>query len=103
MVKCPSKLDIRLLETGSLECRIYFQSLSVRCDSVGLAYTWRTPFARMNCAYSKVYRSWNYGLGMFLEDDNAIFHAVRSTMDLHNDIGINGLDWPAQSPDLNPI
>lgn len=45
-----------------------------------------------------------YGLDpCYFQDDNASCHVARSTMDWYGDNGVNRMDWPAQSPDLNPI
>ena len=39
----------------------------------------------------------------YFQDDNATCHVARSTLAWYGDNGVNRLDWPAQSPDLNPI
>ena len=45
-----------------------------------------------------------YGLNhCYFQDDNASCHVAKSTMDWYGDNGVKRLDWPAQSPDLNPI
>ena len=36
-------------------------------------------------------------------DDNAPVHRSRVTNSYKNENDIHGLEWPAQSPDLNPI
>lgn len=41
--------------------------------------------------------------GYFFQDDNAPVHRARSTQDYIAQNGINGMSWPAQSPDLNII
>ena len=42
--------------------------------------------------------------GPFLfQHDNAPVHKVRSKQKWFVEIGVEELDWPAQSPDLNPI
>ncbi|KAJ8869339.1 hypothetical protein PR048_030914 [Dryococelus australis] len=38
-----------------------------------------------------------------IEDDNARCHVSRATMQWYADNNVRRLDWPAQSPDLNPI
>ncbi|EFN78924.1 Transposable element Tc3 transposase, partial [Harpegnathos saltator] len=35
--------------------------------------------------------------------DNARLHTARRILDFFHEVGINRLDWPANSPDLNPI
>lgn len=39
----------------------------------------------------------------YFQDDNATCHVASSTMAWYGDNGVQRLDWPAQSPDLNPI
>ena len=38
-----------------------------------------------------------------LQHDNALMHKAKSTQKWFVEIGVEELDWPAQSPDLNPI
>ncbi|CAB5392164.1 unnamed protein product [Rhizophagus irregularis] len=42
------------------------------------------------------------GNGIF-QEDNAALHRSRVVMAAHENAGIVTLDWPAQSPDINPI
>ena len=45
-----------------------------------------------------------FGKGPFLfQHDNALVHKLRSIQKWFVEIGVEELDWPAQSPDLNPI
>ena len=45
-----------------------------------------------------------FGEGPFLfQHDNVPMHKVRSIQKWFVEIGVEELDWPAQSPDLNPI
>jgi transposase len=45
-----------------------------------------------------------FGKGPFLFlHDNASMHKARSIQKQFVEIGVEELDWPAQSPDLNPI
>ena len=45
-----------------------------------------------------------FGEGFFLfQHDNAPVHKVRSIQKWFVKIGVEELDWPAQSPDLNAI
>jgi hypothetical protein len=45
-----------------------------------------------------------FGEGPFLfQHDNASVHKARSIQKWFDEIGVAELDWPAQSPDLNPI
>ncbi|KAJ8878244.1 hypothetical protein PR048_018821 [Dryococelus australis] len=45
-----------------------------------------------------------YGMDpCYLQDDNARCHVSRATMQWYADNNIRQLDWPAQSPELNPI
>ena len=45
-----------------------------------------------------------FGEGTFLfHYDNAPVHKTRSIQKWFVEIGVKELDWPAQSPDLNPI
>ena len=45
-----------------------------------------------------------FGEGPFLfQHDNAPVHKVRSIQKWFVEIGVEELDWPAQSPNLNPI
>ena len=47
---------------------------------------------------------WQFGEGPFLiQHDNAAMHKVRSIHKWLVEIGVEELDWPAQSPDLKPI
>ena len=41
--------------------------------------------------------------GMILVQDNAPYHSARTTQQLLRANNIRLLDWPAKSPDLNPI
>jgi hypothetical protein len=40
---------------------------------------------------------------LLFQHDNAPVHKARSIQKWFVGIGVEGLDWPAQSPDLNPI
>ena len=45
-----------------------------------------------------------FGEGPFLfQHDNALVHKLRSIQEWFVEIGVEELDWPAQSPDFNPI
>ncbi|KAJ8872520.1 hypothetical protein PR048_026126 [Dryococelus australis] len=45
-----------------------------------------------------------YGMDpCYLQDDNAMCHVSMATMQWYADNNVRRLDWPAQSPDLNPI
>eukprot|EP00644_Phytophthora_capsici_P018713 jgi/Phyca11/132462/e_gw1.168.7.1 len=44
-----------------------------------------------------------YGLDYIYQQDNASIHTSRETMDFFEEQKIKLLDWPARSPDLNPI
>ena len=45
-----------------------------------------------------------FGEGPFLfQHDDAPVHKARSIQKLFNEISVEELDWPAPSPDLNPI
>ena len=45
-----------------------------------------------------------FGEGPFLfQHDNAPVHKARSIQKWFDEIGVEELDWPAQSPDINPI
>ncbi|KAJ8866854.1 hypothetical protein PR048_032715 [Dryococelus australis] len=45
-----------------------------------------------------------YGMDpCYFQDDNARCHVSRATMQWYADSNVRRLDWPAQSPDLNPI
>ena len=45
-----------------------------------------------------------FGEGPFLfQHDSALGHKARSIQKWFIEIGVEELDWPAQSPDLNPI
>ena len=45
-----------------------------------------------------------FGEGLFLfQHDNAPVDKARSIRKWFVEIGVEELDWPAQSPDLNPI
>ena len=45
-----------------------------------------------------------FGEGPFLvQHDNGPVHKARSIQKWFVEIGVEELDWPAQSPDLNPI
>lgn len=49
--------------------------------------------------FAERYHSENYTF----QQDNARPHTARSTMEYFEASGINVMDWPASSPDLNPI
>ena len=42
-------------------------------------------------------------LKSFFQQDNAPAHAARSTRNVMQGLGLRVLEWPANSPDLNPI
>ena len=49
-------------------------------------------------------RSMEFGEGPFLfQHDNVPVHKARSIQKWFVEIGVEELDWPAQSPDLKPI
>ena len=37
------------------------------------------------------------------QDDGARYHTAKAVESFHNAAGIERMEWPAQSPDLNPI
>ena len=45
----------------------------------------------------------NYRPGTFFQQDNARIHTARTTQDWFLERGIWVIDWPAHSPDQNPI
>lgn len=45
----------------------------------------------------------NYRPGTFFQQDNAKIHVARTTRDWFEERGIWVIDWPAHSPDQNPI
>ncbi|KAG2993136.1 hypothetical protein PC118_g4170 [Phytophthora cactorum] len=45
----------------------------------------------------------NYGVDFVFMQDNASIHASIETKSFFQEIGVQLLDWPARSPDLNPI
>jgi len=50
------------------------------------------PYARLRFGYNFVY-----------QDDNARLHTVRTVVSFIETEGIEHMDWPAVSPDMNPI
>jgi transposase len=49
------------------------------------------------------YAEWNMPLRWVFQHDNDPKHSSKLVKDYLQDSGIQVLDWPAQSPDLNPI
>lgn len=45
----------------------------------------------------------NYGTDFVLMQDNASIHASYATTEFFTEAGVQLLDWPARSPDYNPI
>ncbi|GMF24271.1 unnamed protein product [Phytophthora fragariaefolia] len=45
----------------------------------------------------------HYGTDFVLMQDNASIHSSNETIMFFQEIGVQLLDWPARSPDLNPI
>ena len=77
--------------------------------NLGLVDARKTLPVRMHCANCKVWwRRKNclgqFGEGPFLfQHDNVPVQKVRSIQKWLVESGVEELDWPAQSPDLNPI
>ncbi|KAF0709763.1 hypothetical protein AaE_012778 [Aphanomyces astaci] len=46
---------------------------------------------------------YNYGRDCVFQHDNASIHASRETKAFLSDHGVRVMEWPAKSPDLNPI
>jgi hypothetical protein len=44
-----------------------------------------------------------YGDDFFFQQDNASIHVSRETRAWFQNLGLSVLEWPARSPDLNPI
>uniref|UniRef100_H3G944 Tc1-like transposase DDE domain-containing protein n=1 Tax=Phytophthora ramorum TaxID=164328 RepID=H3G944_PHYRM len=49
------------------------------------------------------YAHLNYGMDFVYQQDNASIHTSQKTKAFFEEQGVNVLDWPARSPDLNPI
>lgn len=47
--------------------------------------------------------AWLMGEDFILMHDNARPHVARTVCDYMEDVGITAMEWPARSPDLNPI
>lgn len=47
--------------------------------------------------------AWLMGEDFLLMHDNARPHVARTVCDYMEDVGITAMEWPARSPDLNPI
>jgi hypothetical protein len=45
----------------------------------------------------------HYNIGDIFQRDNSRYHTARSTTNLLREHNVTELDWPSQSPDLNPI
>ena len=44
-----------------------------------------------------------YGIKFLFQQDNAAIHTSSMSTDFFGEQGVNVMDWPARSPDLNPI
>ena len=40
---------------------------------------------------------------MIWMDDGAVYHTSKTIVEYRGHVGLIRMDWPAQSPDLNPI
>src|SRR5215813_7771590 len=55
-----------------------------------------------NAAFPTLWQS--FGEGQFLfQQDNCSIHKSRLAQEWFDEMGVQKLDWPSQSPDLNPI
>lgn len=45
----------------------------------------------------------NYGTDFLYQQDNASIHTSSTSVEFFAEHGVSVLDWPARSPDLNPI
>ena len=57
----------------------------------------------LSSTFMKYWHKWTYDGQWWMQQDGAPPHTSKSTMDFLKRKKINIIDWPAQSPDLNPI
>lgn len=76
----------------------------------GPGFFWEKGYSSINAEkYQRfvlplVWQFWEpYGCEFAFQQDNASAHHARSTRDLIAALGFEVLEWPARSPDLNPI
>lgn len=66
-----------------------------KCDSVGYQNILKANLVKQGCIMS--------GRGWIFQQDNAPIHSSKSTKEYLASRNIRTLDWPARSPDLNPM
>ena len=76
------------------------------CNGLGLFFTVRALWFQLKgnlkaTAYNNILD--DSVLPTLFQHDNAPVHKARSIHKWFVEIGVEELDWPAQSPDLNPI
>ena len=50
-----------------------------------------------------VHKFWESNEDYLLMEDGAAAHRAKITLEAYNRLGVTRIDWPASSPDLNPI
>ncbi|KAJ8865838.1 hypothetical protein PR048_033360 [Dryococelus australis] len=99
--------DNRELATSSLACHLGQSGmLTLQLPPPPTAGPCSIPEAYCNILDNEMLPTlWRfYGMGpCYFQDDNARCHVSKATMQWYADNNVRRLDWPAQSPDLNPI
>ena len=82
----------------------YWASISM--DGTGPIYVLPHKTTMKAALYQDILKNYllpHYKIGSIFQQNNAPYHTTKEVLNFFRDHDVTVMDWPAQSPDLNPI